>query len=217
LNRIDVVVCQPRANDIDGGANNDFVFAVITGTAAASPVAPAVPAGQLALVQVSVGALVSSIVAGNLNDIRPGMLPVATPASAFRIRQTASQAQLNGNNNWAGTIIDEDTDLAYNASNGFYTIKRAGLWNFSAGIEWSGNATGVRAVGLLSSNAQFPNVGFGGFDLASSDPSLAARMMCAVCAVRMNRLDTVNVQIYQSSGATLNSGIGHFSGNWTAP
>src|SRR5262252_4546785 len=36
-NRYDVVICQARGNDLDGGANNDFIFTTVTGTAAASP------------------------------------------------------------------------------------------------------------------------------------------------------------------------------------
>lgn len=69
-NRYDVIVCQPRGNDLDGGANNDFVFAVITGTAAASPTVPAVPAGQTALAQIYVPGGSASVTAGNIADRR---------------------------------------------------------------------------------------------------------------------------------------------------
>jgi len=70
LNRIDLIICQTRGNDTDGGANNDFLFTFVTGTAAASPVAPAVPVGALVLAQVFVGTGVASIVAGNITDLR---------------------------------------------------------------------------------------------------------------------------------------------------
>src|SRR5215831_13443236 len=73
-NRIDVVTCHPRGADLDGGANNDFIFDVIVGTVATSPVAPAVPAGQVALAQVYVPGNAASIVAGNITDVRPGAL-----------------------------------------------------------------------------------------------------------------------------------------------
>lgn len=70
LNRIDVVTCHPRGNDLDGGANDDWIYDVIVGAVAASPVAPAVPAGQVALAQVFVPGGAASIVAGNLTDLR---------------------------------------------------------------------------------------------------------------------------------------------------
>jgi len=73
-NRIDIVTCHPRGADLDGGANNDFIFDVIAGVAAASPSAPAIPAGQVGLAQVMVPGGAASIVAGNITDIRPSGL-----------------------------------------------------------------------------------------------------------------------------------------------
>lgn len=86
-NRIDIVTVHPRGNDLDGGANNDFIFDTIVGTAAASPVAPAVPAGQVPWYQVNVPGGAASLVAGNLTDVRPGGLAITTyvpPASSPR-------------------------------------------------------------------------------------------------------------------------------------
>jgi hypothetical protein len=81
LNRIDLVICQPRGNDLDGGANNDFIFTTVAGVPAASPAAPAAPAGSVALAQVYVGANVVAIAAGNITDARPGGLAVAAGES----------------------------------------------------------------------------------------------------------------------------------------
>jgi hypothetical protein len=83
-NRIDLVTCHPRGNDLDGGANNDFIFDYVTGAVAASPAAPPVPAGQVALAQVYVGQGVAAVTAGNITDVRPAGLAVAPPASAPR-------------------------------------------------------------------------------------------------------------------------------------
>jgi len=80
--RIDLVVAQARGADLDGGANNDFVFAVVAGTVAASPVAPAVPAGTVALAQVLVGTNVASITAGNITDVRPHGIGIEVPVAA---------------------------------------------------------------------------------------------------------------------------------------
>ena len=74
LNRIDLVVCQARGNDVDGGSNNDFLFAAVTGTAAASPVAPAVPANAVALAQILVPGGSAQVTAANITDRRPPSL-----------------------------------------------------------------------------------------------------------------------------------------------
>jgi hypothetical protein len=78
-NRYDLIVCQPRGNDLDGGTNNDFIFAATTGTAAASPTPPAIPSGSAVLAQVYVAGGSASIVAGNIQDLRPGALSVPIP------------------------------------------------------------------------------------------------------------------------------------------
>jgi hypothetical protein len=77
-NRIDLVTVQPRGADLDGGANNDFVFNVVSGAVAAAPVAPATPPGQTALAQVYVGQGVATINAANITDVRPFGLPVGS-------------------------------------------------------------------------------------------------------------------------------------------
>ena len=70
-NRYDLVVCQLRGNDIDGGANNDFLFVNVTGTAAATPTVPAVPNNAVAVAQIYVPGGSASIAGGNITDVRP--------------------------------------------------------------------------------------------------------------------------------------------------
>jgi hypothetical protein len=79
-NRYDLVICQARGNDLDGGANNDFLFTTVTGTAAASPTIPAVPNNAVALAQIYVPGGSASVTSGNITDIRPSMLAVASQA-----------------------------------------------------------------------------------------------------------------------------------------
>ena len=88
LNRIDLIICRPRGGDLDGGANNDFIFDFVTGNALASPTVPATPPGTAALAQVLVPGGSAAIVAGNITDVRPGNLaiPVGMPATAPRGR-----------------------------------------------------------------------------------------------------------------------------------
>jgi hypothetical protein len=85
-NRIDLVICQSRGADLDGGTNNDFIFYFTKGTEAASPVAPATPPGALALAQVRVNGGAASVAAGDITDVRPASLavPAAMAASTPR-------------------------------------------------------------------------------------------------------------------------------------
>jgi hypothetical protein len=55
---------------LDGGANNDFLFTTVTGTAAASPSVPAVPPNAVALAQIYVPGGSASVTAGNIVDRR---------------------------------------------------------------------------------------------------------------------------------------------------
>ena len=79
--RIDVVICQPGGNVLDGGANNDFIFTTVQGTPAASPAVPAVPAGAAALAQILVPTGSASVSAGNITDVRPQGLSISGGAA----------------------------------------------------------------------------------------------------------------------------------------
>jgi hypothetical protein len=71
LPRVDRVVCTVR----DDGTNNDFIFQVVQGTAAASPVAPAEPTNSATVATVLVPAAHAGVFpAGNVTDARPRRL-----------------------------------------------------------------------------------------------------------------------------------------------
>ena len=67
--RRDLVVVQVRDNTADASGFNDARLFVVTGTPAASPSDPAVPAGCLVLARVAVAALASSIVNANVTAL----------------------------------------------------------------------------------------------------------------------------------------------------
>ena len=75
-NRIDLITCHPRGNDLDGGANNDFIIDVVPGAVAATPAVPVTPAGQVALWQVFITGGAVALVSGNLTDVRPSGLAI---------------------------------------------------------------------------------------------------------------------------------------------
>jgi hypothetical protein len=108
-NRYDLVVCQSRGNDLDGGANNDFIFTNVTGTGAGSPVPPAVPAGALILAQIYVPGGSASVTAGNITDLRSG--PLAAPVvQTFAVRRLF-QAQMDITNTAnTNTLLNNTAD-----------------------------------------------------------------------------------------------------------
>lgn len=69
LPRIDIVVAQVEDSQYSG-AVNAWKLAVVTGTAAGSPAAPAAPNNSLVLANIAVAAAVTSIVTANITDKR---------------------------------------------------------------------------------------------------------------------------------------------------
>jgi hypothetical protein len=67
--RRDLVVIQVRDNTEDGGGSNDARLFVVTGTPAAAPADPAIPAGCLVLARVAVAALATSITNANITAL----------------------------------------------------------------------------------------------------------------------------------------------------
>lgn len=76
LPRNDLVVASVQ-DAAYSGATNLWLLQVITGTAAASPADPSVPANSISLSRVRVDAAVSSIVSGKITDIRPTLAGTA--------------------------------------------------------------------------------------------------------------------------------------------
>lgn len=85
LNRIDLVVATVQ-DAFYSGATNNWVIQVVTGTAAGSPVAPAIPANTLVLAEVSIAAAATAVVNANITDKRP----------FARFGLSASNIQTNG-------------------------------------------------------------------------------------------------------------------------
>jgi hypothetical protein len=92
--RIDLVVAQVRDPDLDGGANNDFVMAAVTGTPAASnPAVPATPANALVLYQITVPGAAANLNTATLTDMRG--LRLSLPGMYGYAENSADQAMPN--------------------------------------------------------------------------------------------------------------------------
>jgi hypothetical protein len=98
LQRIDTVYILPRGNDLDGGANNDFVFGVATGTAGVSGTYPSVPAGSAGFWSFVIQGGSASLNTAQSIDYRPGGLDTvksgrgSSVALASDVALTASSA-----------------------------------------------------------------------------------------------------------------------------
>ena len=155
LNRIDLVICQLRGNDVDGGSNNDFLFSAVTGTAVASPTAPAVPANAVALAQILVPGGSAAVTAGNITDRRSGRLAagqVGVPAG--RLYASTQTVLANGA---TGQIGLQTADYLYGGMSqsgsglvcpvaGIYRVAVSLAWQVSNGVVPASNNTFVIIV-----------------------------------------------------------------------
>jgi hypothetical protein len=136
-NRYDLVVCHPRGNDLDGGANNDFVFEVVTGTAAASPSPPPVPAGQAALAQIYVPGGSASVTAGNITDRRS---PMYGPNTVFaRVYLTANTTPTSGQP-FGFNAATRDPLAMWSNTSKVFTAPYAGHYLVAGSLDTAGNA-----------------------------------------------------------------------------
>jgi hypothetical protein len=159
-NRIDVVACHPRGADLDGGSNNDFIFDVVQGTAATagSEVAPAVPAGRVALANVTVPGGAAAIVAGNIVDVRPGGLgmgagglpPPITSGSTIQAWQDSTGEWFVAKNGVNGGTWRKARDVLH------AHVYRSASWSFSAGeITFNFDTAVFDAYGLFTPGGNF--------------------------------------------------------------
>ena len=121
--RIDIVVLQVLDAQYSGSSNL-AQLAVVTGTPAVTPVAPAAPSNSITLAQVAVAANATSIATGNLTDTR-----------TYSAQQAATNAQglKNALVNAAGFPINQRGAAAYSATG--YTADR---WLFTLGTGAAG-------------------------------------------------------------------------------
>jgi hypothetical protein len=68
--RIDLVTVFVRDNALDGGANNDFIVTSVPGTAAASPVAPALPTNSFLLATLTIPGAQANLNSATISDLR---------------------------------------------------------------------------------------------------------------------------------------------------
>lgn len=209
-NRIDLVVCQARGNDLDGGVNNDFVITFAKG--ADGGAAPAVPANAVALAQVTVPGGAGSIVAGNITDARPGSLSVPPagfpPARMAATLGTNTIARIQWVTPIVWTVIENIGPAGPpNFAGGVWTVPATGRYRLSSSVMWvvPSTATSYQCQVQWTTQAGPGNPApFGGMNAGMYHVMTPISIACNLAAsgaaiVRpLSAGDTVGIQLYQS-------------------
>lgn len=117
--RIDVVYVKQHETRPPMSDDSDFpVFGVMQGTAAATPVAPGVPAGALALAQVLIPAGVSNTAAAGV-VITQTYIGAALKGDMLRVQNSAQRDSI--------TAVPEGT-LLHNVADGCDYVRKDGKW-----------------------------------------------------------------------------------------
>lgn len=198
--RIDVVVAQVE-DAAYSGSNNDWKLAVVTGTAAASPAVPSLPANSVVLAYVWVPANSSSIVSGDILDLR-----VVYNRNPFTFAANNTSSTITSSGIIVFTTKTWDLTGGYSTSTGEFTIPVTGDWYIRG------------CIGILSSAATNP----GEFSIVQSTgtPSTGGGFLVdlvsggyyqANCILRapLNEGVTVAVETQTASGTVVDDG--HFT------
>lgn len=142
--RRDLIVAVVR-DAYYSGADNDARVIVVTGTAAASPVDPTLPANALVLARVSVAANASSITTANITDLRP-LASVRNQVPAFASsteRTTAIPSPYTGQ---LSAITAADTTNGIQQYNG-------SAWRLPWSLPWGFIGSTTRTTSIAATNA----------------------------------------------------------------
>jgi hypothetical protein len=182
--RIDLVVAQVRDNALDSGGNSDFVFQVVTGTAAASnPAVPAVPTNAYPMAQVLVPGAAANLNAATITDRRISSL---TARDKLHARVYRAGAWTTGNYTGLGfDTVDYDPSGVWLAPN--FVIPVAGIYSFVSLVSTATGTVPLINVAKNGAIAAYGYAGGGGNDMAGNVRALV------VCSLKCASGDTVAV------------------------
>jgi hypothetical protein len=130
--RIDVICVQVRDNALDSGGNNDFVFAVVTGTPAASnPATPATPVNAYAVANVTVPGA-----AANLNSAAIAAKVIPLGGFISEIWQVTSQAFPNTASQAVWWDSPPPYPLGFPGNGNIFVCPVAGRYHVDAVVTW---------------------------------------------------------------------------------
>ena len=157
--RIDLV-CLTVNDAYYSGSTNNVVVNVVTGTSAASPVAPSTPANSIALAQVLVGTSVTSIITANITDVRVQTttnLPVVSLTGTQTLtNKTLTSPVINGG---SVTALLESANTVASAATGTinFDVITSSVWYYTTSasanftLNFRGNS-GTTLNTLLANN-----------------------------------------------------------------
>ena len=197
LPRIDIVVAKVE-DAAYSGANNQWSLAVVTGTAAASPTAPAAPNNSITLATVAVAAAATQILNANITDTRPyssvGIIYVKdvaslpSPAMGGMVAYVKSTGQLSTYNENTTTWQNSSgaqflQRVIFTSSSTFTKATYPGLRKVLVRVQGGGGAGGGAASPAAGNSAMGGGGGGGGYAESWLDASsLAASVTITVGA-----------------------------------
>jgi hypothetical protein len=178
-NRIDVVACTVTSTDIGTTAGDAFSFTSVAGTPSASPVAPTVPAGSVAIAQVLVLGGQATVQAGNITDRRNPSQPRDTLHA--KMGRAAAQAFAAGGGPITFDTVLFDLQGMWSAAAGGFVVPVPGIYLVTGSLQLGVMAGGSYAQMQAIQNA---SVLYGATldQVASSaglGPSVSITMKCA--------------------------------------
>lgn len=232
--RWDLIVATLHDKQADGGSTYGWTLSAVAGTPAATPTVPTAPTSSVLLAQVYVPAGATSVTtAANIIDQRPmaggsdipswqliGGNGIPIPSGVNTAYSGWSFSDFRGMSNLGNGLLGiltpgryavtftlpiHDGGTAGSEFNVFVNQTRAGSWG------WSGSAVAF-TPGAFYRRA-----------VSSNGPTLAGvrTVISATGIARCNVGDTLQAQIFQTSGVTLNVYDGNseasFAGYWLGP
>jgi hypothetical protein len=208
--RIDLVIVQVRDNALDAGGNNDFIVTNVTGTPATtgSQVAPATPANAMVLAQVTVLGAIANLNAATIVDYRPFALGAMANSVRCQVWRSAAGFAIANTTNviiqW--DTADFDPTGMWNGV-GAFTVKIPGIYlvAWQCSLPTGGSGTGAVMQANLYRNgaaAQGANGSIGTTGGPFGGTSGGSRLLPLVVG------DTLQTNLYQTSGASLNLSVG---------
>ena len=150
-NRIDMVVCTVTSTDIGTAAGDAFSFTAIAGTPAASPVAPTVPAGSVAIAQVLVIGGQATVQAGNITDRRNPSAP--RDKLVARVYRTAAFTVPAAQANVPMDTVQYDPSGMFRTASGGIQVPVAGVYQVSVLLTGAQVAAGLIAAFITQNGA----------------------------------------------------------------
>lgn len=179
--------------------NNRIEVDVVTGTAAASPVAPSLTQNtsvwEISLALVSVAAAASTITAANVTDMRTW----GVPHGRYQATSGATITVGTGGLKIPFAVAEQNTaDVSPNTAGEIFTLNRAGVWVISTGLRWSSASAGFRIVHIADSTDtsiyQSDTLTYGGTAVTADHTMSTAR--------RFPAGQTISIWAFTNTGTT---------------